>query len=565
VLRYEGETYRLIFLDDRPFVRVYSDSVDRIVDLFVLSSVHPLEGRDDTTGIEDWKVSQSGKETIFKLRATSSAWSAKEYRFRCSPKRFVYEIEVEGNGLLAEANYFGGYYSGQMRWGSGFFWSGQAFNFGFNPEPNSQGKIYFKLDGNARIDLMGVPLPARGDWFFTPPPFCFAMAYDVGWIGMGVEAQQGDNRFTEYSYHGASDAFFLSLAYEGYTRVQGRAVLPAIGFDFSKDAYDVLSVYVQALKEKKLVPEGYLPEKPDWWQSPIFCGWGVQNHLARQTNGAAADFSRQNHYEDFLKILEKNNCNPGIVVLDDKWQSTYGRNEVDAEKWPDLRGFIDQQHGLGRKVLLWLKAWDPEGLPVDECITNASGRVVAFDPTNPKCERRLIESVQHMLGIDGYNADGFKVDFTARIPSGPGMHLFGDVWGLELMKAYLEILYREAKRIREDALIISHTPNPYLADVIDMIRLNDINTASPVNPAMVHRAKVAGIACPNALIDTDNWPMPDKASWRNYLYLQSELGVPSLYYASHIDATGEALDAEDYALIRKIWKQADPVSQEKKS
>ena len=100
---------------------------------------------------------------------------------------------------------------------------------------------------------------------------------------------------------------------------------------------------------------------------------------------------------------------------------------------------------------------------------------------------------------------------------------------------------------------MSHTPHPYLQDVVDMIRLNDLNPRKQINPAMIRRARVVSIACPNAIIDTDNWQMPDKAAWRAYTALQPELGVPSLYYATHIDATGEALDAEDYSLIRESW------------
>jgi hypothetical protein len=121
------------------------------------------------------------------------------------------------------------------------------------------------------------------------------------------------------------------------------------------------------------------------------------------------------------------------------------------------------------------------------------------------------------------------------------------------MHLYLSILHSEAKRIKPDALIMAHTPHPYLQDVVDMIRLNDINRGQDVNRPMTHRARVAVIACPQLSIDTDDWPMPNKAAWRAYTRLQPELGVPSLYYVTHIDSTGEALDAEDYALIREAW------------
>jgi hypothetical protein len=29
--------------------------------------------------------------------------------------------------------------------------------------------------------------------------------------------------------------------------------------------------------------------------------------------------------------------------------------------------------------------------------------------------------------------------------------------------------------------------------------------------------------------------------------------VPSLYYATHLDLSGEALDEDDYAALRRVW------------
>jgi hypothetical protein len=70
---------------------------------------------------------------------------------------------------------------------------------------------------------------------------------------------------------------------------------------------------------------------------------------------------------------------------------------------------------------------------------------------------------------------------------------------------------------------------------------------------MMHRAKIARAACPDLLIDPDNWQMPDRASWRSYLAVQSEIGVPSLYYASHVDLTSESFEEADYAAIAEAW------------
>lgn len=553
----KAERYELTFPKDRPFVNVKDNAGDNVMELFVPSSIHPLADRDDTVEIlGEWTIEERDGSFIASIEAKSSAWEKKIYRFRCHPHRFSYEMEVFGEGKLAEANYFGGYYSGHVRWGSGFFCSGQRFKQGFNPEPNGQETNYFAPTGGSVIDMMGVPLPGKGDWFFTPPPFCFAFEAEQGWVGVGVEAKPGHNRFTEFSYH-AQFGFHLSLSYEGHTAVNGHYVLPAVGFDFADSEYGALAAHVRSLREQGLVSSKAAAEKPDWWRSPIFCGWGSQCYVAAVAQDRAPNYARQELYEQFMTELDRNGITPGIVVLDDKWQAQYGENLVDEEKWPDVMGFIRRQHEEGKKVLLWLKAWDPEGLPADECIRNAAGLPIAFDPTNPAFERRMRASIRQMLSADGYDADGFKIDFSARIPSGPGIRAYGDEWGLELMRKYLWILNDEAKRTKRDALIMSHTPHPYLADVVDMIRLNDINTGKDVIKAMTLRAKVVAIGCPDAIIDTDNWPITNRSDWREYVKLQPELGVPSLYYVSHFDMTKEPLEEEDYQLIRDAWERSE--------
>ncbi|MDP9310631.1 MAG: hypothetical protein M3R24_07035 [Chloroflexota bacterium] len=560
-LTFSAPSYALTFLADRPFVYVDDQAGARLLELCVLSSVHPLQGRDDTVRVGVWDVDQRPDETVYSLSVGSSVWDEKIYRFRCQPHRFRYEIEVCGQGHLADVLYFGGYVSAYQRWGSGLLVSGHHFARGFNPEPIAEETHEFDPASTVHIDLAGVPLPGKGDWFFTPPPYCFALQGAHGWVGLGVEAQAGANRWTEYTYHGGR-GFHLSLAYEGYTVVDGAYTLPAIGFDFAPDPLAVLRKHVQALRTVGLVPHMDDGPRPAWWYEPIYCGWGTQCYHAAIAGGRAPDYARQSHYAAWLGTLAEHGVEPGIVVIDDKWQRTYGNNEVDADRWPDLPGFVAAQHAAGKKVLLWLKAWDHEGLPPDECILNAGGLPLTADPTNPAYERRLRAAVRRMLSPDGYNADGFKIDFTARIPGGPGMRLYGNLWGLELMKQLLHIIHDEAKRTKADALVITHTPHPYLADVVDMLRLNDTleleRLSDPrigrnIGATMALRAQIAALACPGVPIDTDNWPVRDRTAWREYMRLQPDLGVPALYFASHIDRTQEPLEAEDYALIRETW------------
>lgn len=550
---YQSSKYRLEILSDRPYVRLMTPSGEPLVELFVPFGVDTLGALDDTTSLSELKETATAEGATFELEATSSVWKRKTYRIHCSKAQIRFETHVEGEGDLTDVRYFGGNYSGQPRWGTGFFWSGTSLRRGFNPEPTVHEERYFAPAAGAQVDATGVPLPGKAGWFFTPPPYCLAFEGPQSWLGFGVEAQPGENRYTDLRYVAQRGAFHLSLSFDARTRVDGSYRLPDLAIHFADGPYEALAAHVKSLKERFLVPDVPPRAFPTWWCRPIFCGWGSQSHLSARSGVHAPDLATEENYRSFLDTLAGNGVSPGVLVIDDKWQSTYGGNEADEGKWPDMKGFIAEQHAAGRKVLLWLKAWDPEGLPAGECVTNAAGVQVACDPTSPDYEHRLRESVRRMLGPDGYDADGFKLDFTARMPSGPGLDMHGDVWGLELMRLYLGILYSEAKSVKSDSLFMTHTPHPYLADQLDMIRLNDINKGSDVNEAMRHRAKVARIACPHALIDTDNWPIPDRSSWRAYLPLQLELGVPSLYYSSHIDTSGEPLLAEDYDLIRRVW------------
>jgi hypothetical protein len=293
----------------------------------------------------------------------------------------------------------------------------------------------------------------------------------------------------------------------------------------------------------------------------MFCGWGAQCALAAGGAGHAASLATQSNYDGFLAALEQHGIEPGTIVIDDKWQQTYGNNEADATKWPDLRGWIASHHARDRHVLLWWKAWDPEGVPDELCIRTPDGLPVALDPSNPKARTLLRDAIGGMLGPGGLGADGLKVDFTARTPSGAALSPAGEGWGLALLHHLLSVVYAAAKDANPEALVITQTPHPSFADVTDMVRLNDmlrlddpgLIPASSVVPQMRYRAAVARAALPEVLIDTDDWAVPDKETWREYLELKAELGVPSLYYATQLDVSGEHLDDDDYAAVRRVW------------
>ncbi len=246
-------------------------------------------------------------------------------------------------------------------------------------------------------------------------------------------------------------------------------------------------------------------------------------------------------------------------MVDDKWQRDYALPDVDTEKWPDLRGWIADRHAAGQKVLLWWRAWAAHGLPAHECILDAVGRPVACDPTNPAYRERLRATMAALLGPDGLDADGLKVDFTQRAPSGSGLVAHGDSWGIAMLHELLTEIYGAAKAAKSDALVITHTPHPSFGDVCDMVRLNDVlgsdSSGRPVAAVdqLRFRHAVVSRAMPDHLVDTDQWPMQTRADWLGYAEAQAGLGVPSLYYVEAIDNSGEPIGADDLAQVAAWW------------
>jgi hypothetical protein len=325
--------------------------------------------------------------------------------------------------------------------------------------------------------------------------------------------------------------------------------------------------HADALQEYRadLVQHRFAPEAPidihRWWLEPIFCGWGAQ--VAR--GGAPApDLCRQEIYDEFLQTLDAASLDPGTVVIDDRWQARYGTAEPDTDAWPDLRGWIARQHAEGRKVLLWWKAWDPTGLPAEECITDAAGRPIAVDPGSPAYLARLERIIEHLLSPEGMDADGFKVDFTQRTPSGTTMRSAPDSdgpWGIAALHRLVARIHDTAVRVKPDALVITHTVHPSFGDVAGMIRTNDVlehdTAGQPVSVSAQLRARheIVAAVLPQHPVDTDQWPMPSRAEWLDYARAQGGFGVPALYYLERVGASDEPIDIEHLAEIGRVWDE----------
>jgi hypothetical protein len=490
-------------------------------------------------------------------------------RLACRSDEVAFDAAVEGSARLTTVRLLGGPYTGNPRWGGGDFHSAWRARTLFDPSPDDPRAITRSADEPAVIGVVGGSMPGRGHWFFTPAPFLIAGHREVdadpgtatGWQTIELRCDVASAAFSELRYRPFLGGFGIELAYEGETVVDGRFRTPPLVLRLDQPSpYRCLADHADRLRASGMAPRVRQGQRPSWWTRPIFCGWGEQNRAGKLEGTHPTMLSRQDRYDAWLAHLEARGIVPGTVVIDDRWQRTYGQNDPDLERWPDLRAWIAGRHANGQRVLLWFKAWDPEGLPAEACVTDRLGTPVAADPTNPGYRSILRQSLQAMLGADGLDADGLKVDFTAQTPSGPGLQRSGDEWGVALLHRLLELVHRFAKEAKPDALVVTHAASPLFTDVTDMVRLNDLMRLAdpdPETPAvaqMTHRARVASSIEPGMLIDTDDWCMPSRAEWRAYLAAKPDLGVPALYYATGIDHSGEAFTDEDYAAIRDAWQ-----------
>lgn len=518
-----------------------------------------LEAPEVTRDSDGWKVAFEG---------ASSLWPSKNHRFLLREDRIEYSVSARGKGNLERVLLLATLpepdLEAAVRWVD-FVEEASAsrgnYRKVFLPQPNAKERHVFSPGEKIRHTVDYRPGFHGGGHFFTPAPFCYPMEFEGKWLPVTLAVKAGEYRFPNFDYWGG-EHFAFCLDYEGYWRIDGEWESPHLIFhaEVFADPYEAIAHSNRFQFEQGWIEE---PEKAivPWWRRPLFCGWGAQCHLHHQGDfegnpgkDPAQSYATQSNYEFFLQSLESKEIHPGTVIIDDRWMVFWGRPKADPGKWRDLRGFVESQHARGRKVLLWFPAWERDGVQPDYCIRRGD-EALKVDPTHPGYLQQLEEDIRRMLGNrpDEYNADGFKIDFTANIPSGPGCTLYEPVWGVELLYRLMTSIHEFSKRIKPDALLIAHTAHPRFTSLIDMIRLNDmaVEQHSPV-PELTHRARVAKTVHPSLLIDTDNWPCSDLSRWREYVREQPELGVPSLYYATHV-GRGEALTDEDYTMLRKLW------------
>lgn len=511
------------------------------------------------------------------FRQTSSLWHGLWIRLHVQGRHVSYRVEVEGVRrdvtdvrLLRDAN-GGGRTEADSVYVPRFDWL--------------RAQVTVPTDANESL--------AAQQWL-SPPPLVYVFGTGDAGFWAALAPEPGSFNLQSFDYLGASGLSFR-LTLEGHTRVDGRVELPELIFGFGDgDGNIAVEGAVAHLRTIGRLPVPHERAIPEWWHEPIFCGWGqmrfdYRRDHAGHENGTftnVTSYCTELRYRNYLGALDRVGIDPGTVVIDMGWARDAALGEPDPDRWSDMRTFIDEQHARGRRVLLWYAPVLYQGLPTEACMT-LDGDPVAADPTSARYREILAAQLERMLSPDGgLDADGLKIDFTQCVPSESGRFVsrlphFGGlineadptllyprlgagrtetisteepIWGIEMVRRHLELIHTGAHRIKADAMIIAHAANPYFADVIDVLRLNDLDgDCEDVLGVMRNRAALAEISGPYWLIDTDDDLMIDRDRWMAYAELQPRLGIPDTYYATGIANSQERFSDADYRRLREIW------------
>lgn len=551
-----------------PYFELADIDGDRWMRLSALSSAHTRTARDEAMAISEPEVRTTEDAVVVTVATDSPAWQQRSLELRCTSDAVEITLVANGGGDLTDVTILGG--DGILPTGAaGTFRSGFDARSLYVPSPTEPVAFVRPIWSAASLGVVGDADPGRLNGIFSPPPLMLAFGRtpatdpftpgDGPWLAAWLRAPVDQLRFTTLRFDPVDDGALIRLTFEGHTPIDGAWRSPTLVLRPTESPAAALTDYRTDLVQTGCAPAPAKEARP-WWLEPIFCGWGAQ--VAR--GGAPApDLCRQDIYDEFLETLQAASLDPGTIVIDDRWQAQYGTAEPDEDAWPDLRGWIARQHALGRRVLLWWKAWDPAGLPADECVTDAAGRPIAVDPGSPAYRARLDRIIERLLSPDGLDADGFKVDFTQRTPSGTMLRSAPDsdgIWGIAALHALVGQLHTTATAIKSDALVITHTVHPSFGDISDMIRTNDVLehdvAGEPVSVAAQLRARheIVAATLPEHPVDTDQWPMPSRDEWLDYARAQTQYGVPALYYLERV-SEDEPIDIEHLAEIGRVWDE----------
>lgn len=509
------------------------------------------EGKKDIPGSLTFAEAKEKGAYIYTWSGKSSEWDEVVYTLRVMESHAEYFITVRGKGDVDSVDYFIGNPEDNCR-GSEY-----EFDTGYMPIPT--------VDGAAQCEFSAQRECNEFSYLTVPPLFVYT--FDIMQIepklAMGLVADPGNHNFTKFDYRNHSGnflkRFWFTTDQDGHTHVDGEWKTPSIIIYGALDRMDSLKFYSDYyFATKKADAKDQTEKKPRFWYGPMACGWIEQAsyEMKHGIGRGGADMAYQPLYDAFNAELERRDLHPTIMIIDDKWQTTYGGAEINPEKWPDLRGWIDDTLAkYNRYTMLWYKLWDAEGLPEEMTMPDGKGGRVA-DPTNPKYREYLRETMHRLLSSDEgcANAWGLKLDYAFIQPVGKDAVSYDGKYGVELYLEYIKLIYKYAKEAKPEACISGSPCHPLFAAYVDHARLHDYYPdLRRVYEEFKFRRDIWATALPGALIDTDGAAFHSHRDTMRHMRLAAKLGIPDLYCIT--DMPSITLTDEDWEQVANLWRE----------
>lgn len=250
-----------------------------------------------------------------------------------------------------------------------------------------------------------------------------------------------------------------------------------------------------------LVAQGAIPDparkvRHAWHTAPLYCTWIDQcaravlsppAELADQAAavGPAIRVLDQAMVREALAVVKRERLPFRTILLDDGWQIARGQWTAHPQRFPDLRGLVDEIHAAGMKALVWW-GW-PEiakDAEVDPAFLIGGGKrnrhgARMYDYASPQVRRDYLEPLFHRLFSSDpgcYDLDGVKTDFMAdkvHADMPPG----DPAWRGEenFFVRFYACFHALMRRHKPDACHIGCAGHPWLADVTEINRTFDVS------------------------------------------------------------------------------------------
>jgi len=254
------------------------------------------------------------------------------------------------------------------------------------------------------------------------------------------------------------------------------------------------------------------------------------------------------------------------LILDDRWYTKQGDMYADTSKFPDMRATVDGLHEKGFKVLAWasLNQFDkdsevfknhPEWFIVHHYNRNYRNNperdIIHLDYSNERIAKEYLEDLLSRLLSDRlgcYNFDGIKFDWPFLVPHDYPYANRDWVGKEKTVYNTQRLVYRTAKSIKEDCLMIGVSPHPFFWDTQDVIRTYDVSTYDIT--IHLERAKYIRAIAPGIIPAMDEHVYHQ--NFFRYVEEGSKLGIPMIYNLLRFNGDGVAYSEEDYRKLKSL-------------